>query len=129
MTAGADQASAAERTEPPGRPEGNDFIRPFIMTGGRTNTADRRLRVETVVEAIPHSSTMPLDAEHRQILALCASPMSIADLGGRLQLPLGVVRILVGDLAANGQLRVHHTDPVEIELSTLTRMIERVRSI
>jgi len=105
MTAGADQASAAERTEPPGRPEGNDFIRPFIMTGGRTNTADRRLRVETVVEAIPHSSTMPLDAEHRQILALCASPMSIAE------------------------LRVHHTDPVEIELSTLTRMIERVRSI
>ncbi len=40
-----------------------------------------------------------------------------------------VVMILADDLISAGLLDVHHTDPVEIELSMLTKMIERVRAI
>ena len=36
---------------------------------------------------------------------------------------------LADDLISAGLLDVHHTDPVEIELSMLTKMIERVRAI
>jgi len=39
------------------------------------------------------------------------------------------VVVLVGDLVGQGVLTVHHTDPVDIELSTLRRMIDRVRAI
>jgi len=42
---------------------------------------------------------------------------------------LGVVAVIADDLITAGYLEVHHTDPVEIELDALTRMIERVRSI
>ena len=40
-----------------------------------------------------------------------------------------VVAVIADDLITAGYLEVHHTDPVEIELDALTRMIERVRSI
>jgi len=46
-----------------------------------------------------------------------------------LNLVVGVVMILADDLISAGLLDVHHTDPVEIELSMLTKMIERVRAI
>ena len=41
-----------------------------------------------------------------------------------LSLVLGVVTVLAGDLIAEGLLEVHQTDPVEIELDALTRMLE-----
>ena len=53
------------------------------------------------------------------------SPRSPAE----LDLVLGVATIIADDLIAAGFLEVHHTDPVDIELDALTRMIERVRSI
>ena len=36
--------------------------------------------------------------EHLALLRLCVAPISLADLASDLDLPLGVVRILVGDL-------------------------------
>jgi hypothetical protein len=42
---------------------------------------------------------------------------------------LGVATIIAGDLLTAGLLEVHHTDPVDIELDALTRMIEKVRAI
>ena len=45
------------------------------------------------------------------------------------RLVVGVVAVIAGDLIATGLLDVHHTDPVEIELDMLTKMIERVRAI
>jgi hypothetical protein len=44
-------------------------------------------------------------------------------------LVLGVVTVLASDLIAEGKLQVHHTDPVEIELDALTRMLERVKEL
>ena len=46
-----------------------------------------------------------------------------------MHLPSQVVTILVGDLLDIGAIRIDQTDPVEIELSALTRMIERVRAL
>ena len=42
---------------------------------------------------------------------------------------VSVVSIVAGDLVAAGLLEVHQTDPVEIELDMLLRMIERVRAL
>ena len=111
-----------------GLPSG-DFVRPFVITGGRTRPPDRRLQVETVVAATGERGEVELAFESASILELCSYPLSIAELGARLRLPVGVVRVLVGDLVAEGLLTVHYTDPVEIELSTLRRMIDRVRAL
>jgi uncharacterized protein DUF742 len=107
----------------------NDFVRPFIMTGGRTGSGDRRLQLETVVAISGRAAGIEPAFESLSIVDLCRAPRSIAEIAGRLRLPVGVVVVLVADLVGEGLLTVHHTDPVDIELSTLRRMIDRVRAI
>ncbi len=105
----------------------SDLVRPFVMTGGRVHASDQ-LRVETMVQTAPND---PGDAafEAGRILELCREPHSVAEIAAALDVPLGVARVLVGDLVQADRLIVHHNDPVDIELSVLTRMIERVRSL
>ena len=106
------------------------LVRPFIMTGGRTRSDRRDLRVETMVQSV--GTALPLGSLHSEqeaILRLCEDPQSLAEVAAKLGLVLGVAAVLTSDLIAMELLTVHHTDPVEIELDTLTRMIERVRAI
>jgi hypothetical protein len=108
---------------------GHDVVRPFIMTGGRTRPERRDLRVETMLRAVPGSERLDLPSEQVAILRECRDATSVAEVSARLGLVVGVVTIIAGDLVAAGALEVHHTDPVEIQLDMLTRMIERVRAI
>lgn len=70
-----------------------------------------------------------LHSEQEAMLRLCEEPQSLAEVAAKLGLVLGVATVIASDLIAMELLSVHHTDPVEIELDTLTRMIERVRAI
>ena len=70
-----------------------------------------------------------LPEEQQLLLELCLRAQSVAEVAAHLNLVVGVVMILADDLITAGLLDVHHTDPVEIELSMLTKMIERVRAI
>jgi hypothetical protein len=106
----------------------HDLVRPFVMTGGRTRVEQRELRLESMLRTV-RPSPGGLATEQEAMLRLCVEPQSIAELGARLGLVVGVVAIVAGDLVAEGLLEVHHTDPVDIELQALTRMIERVRAI
>jgi hypothetical protein len=99
-----------------------------VVTGGRTRVTDSTLRMETMVQTAG-DEVEGAAFEAARILELCRTPLSVAEIAGRLELPLGVAMVLVGDLAETGRLVVHHSDPVDIELSVLTRMIERVRSL
>jgi hypothetical protein len=112
----------------PGTNGSHDFVRPFIMTGGRTRAERRDLRLETMLETVAAPSGH-LPSEQRRMLDACRTPMSVAEVSAQLDLVIGVVTVIAGDLIAQGLLEVHHTDPVEIELDVLTRLIERVRAI
>ena len=111
-----------------GAGSGAGLIRPFIITGGRTATTRPELRWESLVETTGTPLPEPT-SEQRAILDEALEPVSIAELSARLRLPMAVVAIVVEDLLDADAVRVHQTDPVEIELSALTRMIERVRSL
>ncbi|MFY1689508.1 DUF742 domain-containing protein [Plantactinospora sp. WMMB782] len=88
-------------------------LRPFVLTSGRVTGADPAIGLETQVTArIDGTSwTSPpvnrLSSELRDIVALCAEPMSVAEISARLRMHLGVTKILVGDLRAAGHLDVH----------------------
>lgn len=116
-------------SEPDEAHGGHDFVRPFIMTGGRTRAERRDLRVETMLQASVADMPLGLPSEQEELLQLCREPQSVAEVAAKLHLVLGVVAVIAGDLIATGLLDVHHTDPVEIELDMLTKMIERVRAI
>ncbi len=108
---------------------GHDFVRPFIMTGGRTRAERRDLRVETMLQSTVDHIPRGLPSEQEELLELCVEPQSVAEVAAKLHLVIGVVTVIAGDLIAADLLAVHHTDPVEIELDMLTKMIERVRAI
>ena len=109
--------------------DANGRVRPFIMTGGRTRSERRDLRVETILQATLTDLPDRLSPEKLAILRACLAPRSVAEVAAELRLVLGVVTVLAGDLIDDGLLEVHHTDPVEIELDALHRMLERVRSL
>jgi hypothetical protein len=112
----------------PGRSSSHDLVRPFVITGGRTRAVDASLRMETMVQTI-EGSRGHLNFEDARIIEHCLDPLSTAEIAAQLDMPLGVAMVLVGDLVAQECLEVSHSDPIEIELSTLTRMIDRVRAL
>src|SRR5918993_3513269 len=75
-------------------------VRPYAMTGGRTRPTHDDLEIETLVSTISTGEQTPkLTVEQRAIGALCHELLSITEVSLHLHLPLGVVRVLVGDMA------------------------------
>jgi Protein of unknown function (DUF742) len=82
------------------------FLRPYAMTEGRTERAD--LAIEDLVGATAAVDPPPwLSLEHRSIALASRETLSVAELAARVDLPLGVTRVLVGDLADQGVVIVH----------------------
>jgi hypothetical protein len=82
------------------------FLRPYAMTEGRTERSD--LAIEDLVGAAAAAEPPPwLSLEHRSIALACRETLSVAELAARVDLPLGVTRVLVGDLADYGVVTVH----------------------
>jgi Protein of unknown function (DUF742) len=99
-----------DRREPwPASREGN-LVRPYTLTGGRTDThVDIPLEapIQTLQAGLAHRWP-PSDARGK-IIQLCVNSPSVAEISALLDLPLGVSRVLVGDLVLSGYLRVHRT--------------------
>lgn len=91
-------------------------VRPYAVTGGRVRAANSDLPLEALVEALPGAvSSQGLPPEKRAILQHAAHTfVSVAELSALLRLPLGVVRILVTDLADSQHIRVHTSTPVSV---------------
>ena len=84
------------------------FLRPYAMTEGRTEPTGAELAIEDLV-GVAGDPPPSLSLEHRAIALACRGPMSVAELAARVDLPLGVTRVLVGDLAAQGVVTVHRS--------------------
>ncbi|MGW3633864.1 DUF742 domain-containing protein [Streptomyces sp. NPDC005122] len=107
-------------------------LRPFLLTGGRTHTHSEAIALETQVVATQHgyAHMESLSFEHRDIVALCGLPLSVAEISARLSLHLGVVHVLVGDLALAGCLHVHTPEKNDTHsIHTITRVLNGLRAI
>jgi hypothetical protein len=92
------------------RPVEASLVRPYTLTAGRTDTTvDLPLEapVQTLQSALFHR--WPPNDVRGRIVQLCIKSPSVAEISARLDLPLGVVRVLVGDLVTSGYLRVSPT--------------------
>ena len=102
------------------------------MTGGRTRPVHTELEIEALVSTTSLGERSPkLTVEQRAIAALCHEILSIDEVSARLHLPLGVIRILVGDMADEHLVIVHrpaqagdHPDPALLE-----RVLDGLHSI
>ena len=75
-------------------------VRPYTVTGGRARPSTGGLDLLSYVEALyaPEADLVGLQPEHRAILSLTRKAQSVAEIAGQLDLPIGVVRVLIGDL-------------------------------
>jgi len=90
--------------------EAGPVVRPYLVTKGRTVPAAGGGigLIDVVVAAIdPHPPAgLRLGPEHRQLLARCRRPVTVVDLASDIDLPVGVVQVLLGDLSEYGIVRV-----------------------
>jgi hypothetical protein len=118
---------------PPGAEEpvggGSAIVRPYVLTRGRTRPAFE-LSVETLVSAVPHGARTGLTGEHHAVLGLCGEPCSVAELAAHVGVPLGVARVLVGDLAAAGAVAVHRGPGASgPDLALMERVLSGLRKL
>jgi hypothetical protein len=96
-------------------------VRPYSLTGGRTRFG-HVLLVETFVattgeleapeerkELANGSLSTRVMPEMRAIVELCRRMRTVAEIAALLKMPLGVVRVLLSDLADQGKIRVYGT--------------------
>jgi hypothetical protein len=90
--------------------------RPYTVTGGRTRSASEHYfdlidlvgRTRGQDRRAGERSSSP---ERSRILGLCQTPVTVAELASQVALPLGVVRVLLGDLVQEGLIEVRVAAP------------------
>ena len=86
------------------------LVRPYTLTAGRTDSRVN-LPLEALIEAVVSDKPQrwPGNDVRAQICAMCATSPSVAEIAAHLSLPIGVARVLIGDLVSSGHLRVRAT--------------------
>ncbi|MFE2144877.1 DUF742 domain-containing protein [Streptomyces sp. NPDC059456] len=131
-------ASATDRLPIRGADRRPARVRPYSLTGGRTRFT-QVLHVETFVAALDTRASDPQDPaagtdrtpEMPAIVEVCRRMRTIAEISALLKLPLGVVRVLVSDLADQGRIRVYGTGhgPGRPERALLERVLSGLRRL
>ena len=111
-------------------------VRPYTVTRGRV-ASRRDLPMEALVRAVGATGGEPAPGEtpeRRRILELTSQRiLSVAEIGAHLRLPLGVVRVLVGDLADSGQVVVHtgssETQSTAAQLKVLGSVLDGISAL
>lgn len=110
--------------------EGDEVVRSFMLTRGRTRSNAKELPLETLVSA-PRADQLNLRSlrpEQRSIVELVSSPMSLAEVSAHLDLPLRTVIVMGSEMVAAGALVAEAT--VEVVDSTfLTKIRSAFQSL
>jgi hypothetical protein len=112
--------------------EAGPVVRPYALTRGRTRPSGVTLGL---IDQISASGPLVVDArglgpEHRRLINLCRTPTAVADLASETDLPLGVVRVLLGDLLERGVVAVAGPpEPGASQESVLRSVLDGLRSL
>jgi hypothetical protein len=107
------------------------LIRPYAMTGGRTGTDGDSIGLEAQIQASTRASTH-LGAyrwEAARLIELVQTPTALVEVAARLEIPIGVTRVLVADLVRDGAVVVHIPRRTQSFTSLLEKVLDGVRSL
>ena len=107
------------------------LVRPYAVTRGRT-----RPRVDVAMEALVETTDRGrqyitlIGREQQMIASLCDGNLqSLAEISARMRMALGVAKVLVADMAAEGLLAVYEPTSLENSNDAVgTELLERVLS-
>lgn len=88
--------------------EAGPIVRAFTVTGGRAHPSMGAFDLLAfVVRNAGHERGLFLQPEHRAILDRADRPVSVAELASHVDLAVGVVRVLLGDLLQQGLISMY----------------------
>jgi hypothetical protein len=117
----------------PGDEPTGALVRPYAVTGGRTRPKVD-IAIEALVETTVKGRTSSRDSftqgrEQQYIVTLCDGRLqSLAEISARMQLPLGVARVLVADMASDGMVSIYEPTSIDGNDAVGTELLERVLS-
>ena len=107
------------------------LIRPYTMTGGRTGAEQPYIALEALVHATP-TGILNKDQfrwEAARIIDLSRQETAIVEIAARLEIPIGVVRVVVADLAHRGAVQISEPPsavPASLEGYAYTTLLQKV---
>jgi hypothetical protein len=107
-------------------------VRPYALTGGLTRPSGQRFDLLDLVRAVRRAGRdLPqLSPEQAELLQRCQMPTTLVDLAADLDLPAGVIRILVSDLRERGLITIHRPQPAGFnDLKILQEVVNGLRRI
>jgi Protein of unknown function (DUF742) len=107
-------------------------VRPYALTGGLTRPSGQRFDLLDMVGVIRRApQDMPqLAPEQEEVLQRCQIPAPLVDLAADMDLPVGVIRILVSDLRERGLVTIHRAQPAGFgDLKILQEVVDGLRRI
>jgi hypothetical protein len=113
--------------------EAGPVVRPYALTQGRTRPTGESFDLVAIVIATSAAIPEPgaLAPEHRSVLQLARAPTTVADIASDVDLPLGVVRIILADLRELGLVAIR--TPVvmaeRIDKHTLREVLNGLRGL
>ena len=114
-------------------PPPQSLVRPYMLTRGRTSSAFGVFALHAPVLALigPEQLGRKATPEDRAIIELCQTPTSVAELAARLGVPVGVVRVLVGDLVEARMVQVRQAEDrsEHKDVRLLERLLEGIRAL
>jgi hypothetical protein len=114
--------------------EAGPVVRPYALTQGRTRPAGEAFDLVATVTTTQARITDPggLGPEHFAVLQLAQSPTTVVDIASDVDLPLGVVRILLGDLRELGLVTIQAPVPMmaqQVDRDTLREVLHGLRGL
>lgn len=103
-------------------------VRPYFITRGRTRT-EVNFPIETlVVTSSQGEAATGLAFEQGRVVEMCTAARSIAEVAWMLSVPLGVARVIVGDMAADGLIKVYEPGSRD-DTALIRRLIDGIRAL
>ncbi|MBV9848020.1 MAG: DUF742 domain-containing protein [Kutzneria sp.] len=101
-------------------------VRAYVRTGGRTRSLVT-MRIETLVSVTKRglATRSGLTHDYVEVLQLCHQARSVAEVAALVPVPIGVAKVLLGDLADQGLITVH-SDGWSGDRGPDQRLMERV---
>jgi len=105
--------------------EAGPVVRPYALTGGRTRHSGDAFDLVATVTAtqVRVADLGGLGPEHFSVLQLAQVPATVVDIASDVDLPLGVVRILLADLRELGLVLIQA--PVSMKARQVDRNMLR----
>jgi hypothetical protein len=106
-------------------------VRPYALTGGLTRPSGKRFDLLDLVGAVRRGQDLPpLSPEQTELLQRCQIPAPLVDLAAGLDLPVGVIRILVADLREHGLVAIYRAQPAGFnDLKILKEVADGLRRL